>query len=351
MLELQAVLRDPRVQALIPGMSLASIRGGAVDTVHVCGSRGAHDAGPVDAHTVFEAASLTKPLVAFIALQLAEEGLLELDAPLQALCGDYVPGDERAHRITALHVLTHTSGLPNIVSAQTPLRTHFPPGERFSYGSSAFGWLQRVMEKVTGKPLEVLARERVFAPFDMADSSLQWNERFESNHATGHEMDGERVPKRRPATAAASWSLLTTATDYARFVSAVLHGQGLTPAMHARWFVPAVPAREGVDDVLTPDAPVTLGVAWGTRLGTGAGPGLLLPLGAQPGLPRIRHGRSADPPCRGVVREFGAWIAAGAAHPAHHRAGQPPFTGLAADRQHPRRVSDCVELRSPGCSP
>jgi CubicO group peptidase (beta-lactamase class C family) len=280
--ELEAVLRDP-VYTAIPGLSLATIRGGEIESVHAFGIRGAHDRRNVDPHTVFEAASLTKPLVAFIALQLADEGRLDLDAPLHGICGEYVPGDERARCITGIHVLTHTSGLPNIVRPETPLKTYFRPGERFSYGSSAFAWLQRAMEKVAGKPLEELARERVFAPFDMVDSNLHWEERFESNHAQGQEMDGELVTKRRPKMAAASWSLHTTATDYARFVSAVLSGHGLTRVMHTRWFVPEVLARDGVDDVLNPQAPVVEGVAWGLGWGLEPEQGCFFHWGHNPG--------------------------------------------------------------------
>jgi CubicO group peptidase (beta-lactamase class C family) len=264
---LEDILRDPAVRAAVPGLSLALIRGAEVASVHAAGTRAAHQDAPVDAHTVFEAASLTKPLVAFMALQLVEEGRLCLDAPLRATCGEYVPGDERADAITMAHVLTHTSGLPNIVGPETPLKTHFPPGERFSYGSSAFGWLQRAMEQATGSTLEQLAAQRVFQPLGMIDSSLSWQERFESNHAQGHELDGRPVAKRRPATAAASWSLSTTATDYARFVVGVLRGQGLSAGMHARWFAPAVKAREGIDDVLNPAAAEYEGVAWGLGWG------------------------------------------------------------------------------------
>jgi len=127
--------------------------------------------------------------------------------------------------------------------------------------------LQRAIEQVAGSSLEELAHTRVFAAFGMADSSLHWRERFESNHAQGHELDGQAVPKRRPATAGASWSLLTTATDYARFVQGVLRGRGLSSGMHMRWLAPAVPAREGVDDVLNPNTAEEEDVAWGLGWG------------------------------------------------------------------------------------
>lgn len=280
---LEEILRDSQVQAAIPGLSLAVLKFAEIASVHAIGIRGADDRKEVDTHTVFEAASLTKPLVSFIALQLAEDGLLDLDRPLRDICGDYVPGDERANAITATHVLTHTSGLPNIVGPETPLKTYFAPGERFSYGSSAFGWLQRAIEQSCGSSLEEVARFRVFDALGMIDSSLQWQERFESNHAQGQEMDGQPVFKRRPLKAAASWSLVTTAMDYARFVQVVLRGHGLSSKMHARWLAPAVLARVGVDDVLNRDAAEVKEVAWGLGWGLEPSQGCFFQWGHNPG--------------------------------------------------------------------
>jgi CubicO group peptidase (beta-lactamase class C family) len=265
---LEDLLRARMPACHVPGLSLATLRGQALDTVLALGARGAHDPQPVDAHTVFEAASLTKPLVAFIALQMVEAGLLDLDRPLLDTCGTYIQDDPRAAAITPRHVLTHTSGLPNIVRAEAPLRTHFTPGERFSYGSSALGWLQRAMEQASGMGLEQLAARRVFAPFGMVDSSLEWQPVFAANHAQGHDWDGEPEPKRRVDKAHASWSLLTTATDYARFLQAVLAGRGLSQAMHAQWFTPHVQARQGgnAEDLageFPPDPHVAWGLGWG----------------------------------------------------------------------------------------
>ena len=264
---LEDILRDPLVTAYIPGISIATLRGGEIDAAWAIGRRSLDGSAQVDAQTVFEAASLTKPVVAFVALQLADEGHLDLNAPLQELCGEYVKDDTRSAAITALHVLTHTSGLPNIVTEKTPLKIYFTPGERFNYGSSAFAWLQRAIEHVTGQPLEEVVQARVLMPLGMADSSLQWQPRFEANHAVGHDMLGQPMPKRRLTSAAASWSLQTTASDYARFVQAVLRGWGLSAAMHARWLRPAIVAREGVDDVLNADAKEFDGIAWGLGWG------------------------------------------------------------------------------------
>jgi CubicO group peptidase (beta-lactamase class C family) len=163
MTDLNRFLAAATASGKIPGVSLAVLRAGTRSAEHYFGVHGAHDRAGVDAATVFEAASLTKPLVAYVALQLVEEGLLDLQKPQFDICGEYVPGDSTARRITAFHVLTHTSGLPNIVRDKAPLRTYFIPGERFSYGSSAFAWLQRAMEAVSAPTRNVGARARIRA--------------------------------------------------------------------------------------------------------------------------------------------------------------------------------------------
>ncbi|QGZ64977.1 serine hydrolase domain-containing protein [Paraburkholderia acidisoli] len=265
---MQTWLDDVIASGRIPGVSLATLRAGEPAFAYAGGWRGAHDAARIDTRTVFEAASLTKPLVAYLALQLADENRLDLHAPLRDIGGDYLPGDARSHAITAWHVLTHTSGLPNIVREAAPLKTYFAPGERFSYGSSAFAWLQRALEAVSGRTLEALALERIFTPLAMRDSSLIWQARFEANYAQGHEWDGEPVAKRRLETAQASWSLVTTAQDYLRFVRAVLRGEGLSRDSHARWFTPAVPTRQGNDaEDLAGANPLDPHVAWGLGWG------------------------------------------------------------------------------------
>ena len=149
------------------------------------------------------------------------------------------------------------------------------------------------METVTGLPLEVLARRRVFEALGMTRSSLQWQDRFEFNHARGQEMDGQPVPKRRPAAAAASWSLLTTASDYSRFVSAVLQGRGLSPIMHSRWFHPAVQATAGVDDVLNSSPAQEKDVAWGMGWGLEPSEGCFFHWGHNPGFRAFVMGRHA----------------------------------------------------------
>jgi len=82
---------------------------------------------------------LTKPVVAYAALKLADQGKLDLDAPLSRyLPAPYIDGDARLEQITARRVLSHNSGFPNWRPEGKPLVIHFTPGERFSYSGEGF---------------------------------------------------------------------------------------------------------------------------------------------------------------------------------------------------------------------
>jgi CubicO group peptidase (beta-lactamase class C family) len=97
--------------AAVPGLSAAMIGRGMIEHAYYLGVRDIRTKEPVNAGTVFEAASLSKPVVAYAALQLVDPGKLDLDEPLSHIVPVLVP--DESSDITARHVLTHTTGLPN----------------------------------------------------------------------------------------------------------------------------------------------------------------------------------------------------------------------------------------------
>ena len=180
--------------------------------------------------TTFEAASLSKPVFAYGVLKLVEQGKLGLDVPLTTYLAKPYVEDERLGKITARIVLSHQTGFPNWPADDDSLPIYFTPGERFSYSGEGYIYLQRVVEKITDKPLNAYMTEAVFTPLGMTSSSYVWKPEFDALTATGHGYDGKPEKKWKPDEAGAASTLNTTAKDYAKFVAAVLNGVGLKAA-------------------------------------------------------------------------------------------------------------------------
>jgi CubicO group peptidase (beta-lactamase class C family) len=231
----------------VPGLAIAVVQGGRVTWAGGFGVVGGAGSAAVDAHTVFEVASLSKPVFAYAALRLADRGVLELDRPLwDYLEEPALAGDPRARRITARMVLSHTTGLQNERIGDAPLALAFTPGQEFRYSGEGFAYLGRVLERITGMPLEELMRREVFAPLGMTRSGYVWRNAFAPNAATGHGGYGDPLAPTRPLDARAPSSLHTTAHDYALFLAAAVRGVGLRPATHAEWLAPRVQVAGGV---------------------------------------------------------------------------------------------------------
>jgi CubicO group peptidase (beta-lactamase class C family) len=212
----------------VQGLSIALIRDAKVFWYRSFGVKNADTEEPVRDSTVFEAASLSKPVFAYAVLKLVDSGKLELDKPLSAYLSDaYLLNDERVNLITARMVLDHTTGFQNEVTSRSPLKIYFKPGTKFSYSGEGFLYLQKVVEHITGVPLDVYMKKTVFGPLGMTSSSFVWQDRYETLKANGHKPSGVVAQKRRPTVARSYSGLHTTALDYARFVIAVINGTGL----------------------------------------------------------------------------------------------------------------------------
>ena len=283
--------------ASVPGMAIATVRGGDV-SVEGFGLRRAGTDDTVTGDTVFEAASLSKPVFASIVMQLAAEGLIDLTRPLVS----YLPlpnlADERARSITAIHVLSHSSGWRNWRNGRdVALTADFEPGSKFSYSGEGYFFLQRVVEKLTGQGLSRLARDRVFQPLGMTASGYIWRSDLDAALASPHTNRGQlmdsfnvrsgkafaglveemgkpvdawttedvekALPKMDAAIAVlpnnmvpnAAASLLTTARDYGMFV---------------RWLFGAGPLSGGrgiLDRMIVQRSTINPALGWGAGIG------------------------------------------------------------------------------------
>jgi hypothetical protein len=172
-------------------------------------------------------------------MKLVDEGVLNLDTPLV----QYVPREaiEKAlghsidlegfrrdwfEKITARHVLSHSSGLPH-GEGGTPYPVFFEPGTKYKYSADGYYFLQMAVEQLKGKKLDVLMKEYVLDPLGMTRSAMVWQDAYEKTMANGHGAFGTPEDFRKRTEADAAATLYTTASDYARFVCAVLNGEGL----------------------------------------------------------------------------------------------------------------------------
>jgi CubicO group peptidase (beta-lactamase class C family) len=210
----------------IPGISVAVIKDSKVVYHHGFGVKNTSSHDPATDDTIFEAASMTKPVFAYTVLRLVDRGVLNLDTPLYTyLPYEDIAHDDRYKLITARMVLTHRTGFPNWRTGKLEIK--FTPGTEVSYSGEGFVYLGKVLEKLTGKKLVDLCREEVFVPLEVENASLVWTDDVARLTATGH---GGNAPMRKwkPSEPNVAASLHVDAHNYAKFLIAVLQGRGLS---------------------------------------------------------------------------------------------------------------------------
>ncbi len=180
--------------APVPGAVIGIIHGHQVAWIAPMGVRVAGARDPVTSSTLFQAASLTKQVTAHAAFALRAQGKLDFDRPLVEYLDD-LP-NPAARKVTARHVLSHSTGFPNWRFAEPSkplpdLIPAFPPGSRYQYSGEGFFYLQRMMERITGVGFGQLVRELVFEPLDMRSSSLVWDPETIARTALPHNRRGE----------------------------------------------------------------------------------------------------------------------------------------------------------------
>jgi CubicO group peptidase (beta-lactamase class C family) len=224
----------------ICGAVVATVKNRRLDAVETSGAH-CENVAPPHADSVFQAASLSKPVFAYAVLKLVEQGRLSLDAPVVS----YLPGgyhrrfdpfrlasqpktehvsDARLASVTVRMALNHSSGLPNW--SRGPIKFSAEPGAAWHYSGEAYVLLQRALEAVTGSSLDRHMAEHVFKPLGMNNSSFIWEDRFEAALLPGTTA-GTALPARPLRVPVSAATLYTTAQDYGRFLAAVLGDERL----------------------------------------------------------------------------------------------------------------------------
>ncbi|WP_266367246.1 serine hydrolase domain-containing protein [Tellurirhabdus rosea] len=231
---------------------------------------------PARINTPFRVGSITKTFVATAAMQLVDEGRLQLDRTLPELLPEVKDRIPQAEKITLRHLLTHTSGLvdPNnddiqyqldlvnnparrrAMSADEVLSRYvydrplaFEPGERYGYSNPGYLLIGKILERVTGKSLAALVDERVVRPLGLTQTYLDRRDDRQVARGYAYFYGNNRLMDvtdldRADAESNAYGGLISSAPDLFRFSEALFGGK-LMSASALREMMTPFPVRKG----------------------------------------------------------------------------------------------------------
>ena len=236
----------------VPGVGVVAIEDRRIAWERYLGVREAGKSDLVNAGTVFEAASMTKPLAAHAALKLVEQNKLDLDQPLANYLPEPYLKDEPLHeKITARMVLTHSSGFPNWRPNGGALKVLHEPGTAFRYSGEGILFLQRVIEHLTATDYDTHLRRTLLEPLGMKSSSHVWRPDFGQNAAAGHDGTGKvKTGRKLYLEPNAAYSLYTTPREYALWLLEMMRlerdaAHSLKPETLRLMLTPAGPPTDG----------------------------------------------------------------------------------------------------------
>jgi len=216
----------------VPGASIAQVSGGKIVAIGAYGRQDSLDAAKTT--TLYNVASLTKPISAEVALRLVSRGTISLDEPMDRYWTDPdIARDDRRKLLTPRFSLTHRTGFAANWRSEDggTLRFSSTPGTTFHYSGEGYEYLARFIQKKTNHDLQEQAKELLFTPAEMAATSYVRQHWFEGRGALPADKEGVWVEPMFGDSPLASDRLYTTAGDYARFLIQVLNNEGITDSL------------------------------------------------------------------------------------------------------------------------
>lgn len=233
----------------VPGVSIAVMQADQIVLTHTAGVLTAGSSTPVNAETLFQAASISKPAFATILMRYREQYGLDLDTNVNALMTSWQMPEhawQGSEDVTLRRLLSHTAGttvhgfpgyakgedVPTLVQLldgtpptnTAPILVNIQPGERFRYSGGGTSVAQMVLEDVSSVQLTDMAAEYLFTPADMTHSvfAQPLPKSHRQNAASPHDGIGQAVPGGAHTYAAlAAAGLWTTPTDILKWSSSV----------------------------------------------------------------------------------------------------------------------------------
>lgn len=259
--------RIPRLmkQYGVPGVSVALVRGGEVVWSAAYGYADLEHNRKMTVDSVYRVESISKSVTAWGVIRLAEQGLVDLDAPVQQYLGNWKPPESEYswQKVTVRRLLSHNAGLPlGTIGMEYPPQSDMPslretmlheaqlihePGSGFLYSNTGFNLLELLIEEVTGRDFAEYMADEVLTPLGMNNSGFTWNETLASAIPSGYDLQGTPVPL-YVYPVKASGGLFAPVGDIARFVAS-----GMTGSYYSDH---AVLGREGIRKLHTPQVDI-----------------------------------------------------------------------------------------------
>ncbi|WP_082585001.1 serine hydrolase domain-containing protein [Caulobacter sp. Root655] len=255
-----AIVRRAIADSRIPGLQIAVVKDGKVVLERAYGVANLQTPAPVTDQTIFSINSITKAFTGVAAMREVEAGRLDLSKPVSAYLDDL---PQAWREVTIRQLLSHTSGLPNIINNATgkmkgateaeawawaaaqPMA--FEPGERFSYNQTNYGLIQQVINKLEGRPRDATVADPQFQLVGMTRTVFGDSRDVIPGKAAGYAYrypdpaaPGVLKPVQEefePLHRAAS-GLNSTADDMARWMIAIMDGRLLKPAARQTMWTP-----------------------------------------------------------------------------------------------------------------
>lgn len=213
-----------------PTLGLGVIEDGKLTQVKVYGKL--NDKTSASYNSLFNVASLTKPVTAMTVLRLVSLGKWNLDEPLYKYFTDPdIANDIRNKKLTTRLVLSHQTGFPNwrSMNKDNKLNFEFEPGTKYQYSGEGFEYLRKAIERKFNKNLEQLSKEYVFQPLNMNDTSYIWNEKKMADRIViGYDKSGKPYDIVKNKTASSADDLMTSVEDYSKFLIGVMNNELLS---------------------------------------------------------------------------------------------------------------------------
>jgi CubicO group peptidase (beta-lactamase class C family) len=217
----------------VPSVSVARVERGRIVMERAFGMQDAMTAATT--HTLYNIASLTKPITAQVAMRLLSQGVFTLDEPMAPVWTDPdVADDPRRNLLTPRIALTHQTGFANWRSMTGgKLTFQFEPGTKYGYSGEGFEYLARFMEKKAGEPLDASAKRLVFDPLGMKETSFTRQPWFAGRIAVPADDKGAWLTPNFAEKPISADLVYTTAHDYALLLQAVIENTGITAQIAA----------------------------------------------------------------------------------------------------------------------